>query len=50
MIAVIGGDKVHNLGYLFVALQVGVGVLLLLLLALLINNLSPRRRYPEFWL
>jgi len=49
MIAVIGGEKVHNLGYLFVALPVGAGVLLLLFIALLINNLSTRRRYPEFW-
>jgi len=49
MIAVIGGEKVHNLGYFFVALPVGTGVLIMLLLALLFNNLSPRRRYPEFW-
>jgi CBS-domain-containing membrane protein len=44
-----GGEKVHNLGYLFVGLPVGAGVLLLLLIALLVNNLSLRRRYPEFW-
>jgi len=32
-----------------VGLPVGAGVLLLLLIALLVNNLSLRRRYPEFW-
>jgi CBS-domain-containing membrane protein len=29
---------------------VGVGVLVLLVVALLVNNLSPQRQYPEHWL
>jgi hypothetical protein len=29
---------------------VGAGVVILLLVALLVNNLIPERRYPEFWL
>jgi CBS-domain-containing membrane protein len=49
LIAVIGGDKVHNLGYLYALMPVGAGALVMLVVALLVNNLAPRRRYPEFW-
>jgi CBS-domain-containing membrane protein len=49
LIAVIGGDTVHRLGYLYVLMPAGLGALVLLVVALLVNNLSPRRRYPEFW-
>jgi CBS-domain-containing membrane protein len=50
LIAVVGGPKIQQLGYLYVLLPVASGVLILLLIALLINNLAPTRRYPEFWL
>ena len=49
LIAVISGAKVHNLGYLYVLVPVAGGALIMLAVALLINNLAPRRRYPEFW-
>jgi CBS-domain-containing membrane protein len=49
LVAILGGPKIQNLGYLFVLMPVGAGVLLLLVVALLFNNLLPRRRYPEFW-
>lgn len=49
LIAIMGGPKVQQLGYLYVLLPVGAGVVLLLAVALLFNNLIPRRRYPEFW-
>ncbi len=49
LIFVTGSPKIHNLGYLYVLMPVGAGALLLLLVALLVNNLSRRRRYPEFW-
>jgi CBS-domain-containing membrane protein len=49
LIFVIGSPKIHSLGYLYVLFPVGAGVTLMLLVALLVNNLSPRRRYPEFW-
>jgi CBS-domain-containing membrane protein len=49
LIFVMGSPKLHNLGYLYVIMPVGAGVILMLLVALLVNNLSPRRRYPEFW-
>ena len=44
--AVIGGPAVHGLGYGFALWPVAVNSLLLLTLALLVNNLS-RRRYPH---
>jgi CBS-domain-containing membrane protein len=49
LIAVISGPKVANLGYLYALMPVGAGALIMLVVALLINNLAPRRRYPEFW-
>ncbi len=49
LIFVMGSPKLHNLGYLYVLMPVGAGVILMLLVALLVNNLAPRRCYPEFW-
>ncbi len=49
LIAVISGANVHNLGYLYVLVPVAAGALVMLVVALLVNNLAPRRRYPEFW-
>ncbi len=50
LIVVISGPKIHQLGYLFLLMPVLSGLLILLLIALLVNNLAPTRRYPEFWL
>jgi CBS-domain-containing membrane protein len=50
LIAVIGSQKIHNLGYLYVLIPAGVGPLIMLAVALLLNNLPENRRYPEFWL
>lgn len=49
LIAVIGSDKIHDLGFFYVLAPVGVGVVIMLLVALIINNLAASRRYPEFW-
>ncbi|MGB0845292.1 MAG: HPP family protein [Thiolinea sp.] len=49
LIAVIGSEKVHQLGYWYVLEPVLEGVVLLLVIALLINNLSPHRKYPNYW-
>lgn len=49
LIAVIGGPKVHALGFLYPFVPAGLGALILLAVALLINNLSRNRRYPEYW-
>ncbi len=50
LIAVIGGESVHKLGYLYVILPAGAGAMVMLLVALLVNNIPKTRRYPEFWL
>lgn len=50
LIAVIGGEKIHNLGYMYALFPVGGGVLIMLVIALLVNNIPKNRRYPEFWL
>ncbi len=49
LIAVIGGDKIHSLGYLYAFMPAGAGAFILLIVALLVNNLSKDRRYPEYW-
>lgn len=50
LIAVIGSDKIHNLGYLYAIIPVGLGALIMLIVALLVNNIPKSRKYPEFWL
>ncbi len=50
LIAIIGDDKIHSLGFTYAILPVGIGVTILLLVALLFNNIPRNRRYPEFWL
>jgi len=50
LIAVIGGDKIHNLGFLYPFVPAGAGALVLLIVALITNNLVPARKYPEYWL
>jgi len=50
LIAVIGGEKIHALGYLYAIIPVGVGATIMLAMALLINNIPKKRRYPEFWI
>ncbi len=50
LIAVVGGPKVHNLGYLYAFIPAGTGALILLIIALFVNNLSKNRKYPEYWL
>lgn len=50
LIAVIGGQKIYNLGYLYAIIPVGAGALIMLIVALVINNIPRTRWYPEFWL
>jgi CBS-domain-containing membrane protein len=50
LIAVIGSQQIHDLGYLYVLVPVTAGSLLLLLVGLLVNNIPHSRRYPEVWL
>ena len=49
LIAVIGSANVHNLGYLYVLMPVGAGAAIMLIVALVINNIPQKRQYPEFW-
>ncbi len=50
LIAVIGSQKIHDLGYLYVLVPVGVGALIMLVVALAVNNIPRSRKYPDFWL
>lgn len=47
LIAVIGSDKIKALGYMYVFSPVLIGVLILLLTALIFNNMTPSRTYPS---
>ncbi|WP_286235831.1 HPP family protein [Thalassotalea sediminis] len=52
LIAVIGPQSIHQLGYFYVISPVLIGSLLLLFVALFVNNMSrnPKRHYPVYWL
>jgi CBS domain-containing membrane protein len=47
LIAVTGSTEIKNLGYWYVLMPVLSGVLILLLVALIFNNMTPNRYYPN---
>ena len=49
LIAVIGSTDIHKLGFLYVLIPSTIGPLILLVIALLVNNMPASRRYPEIW-
>lgn len=49
LIAVIGSPELHRLGFWYVLVPATLGPLIMLAVALLINNLPCSRRYPEIW-
>jgi len=49
LIAVAGSPAIHKLGFLYVLIPATIGPLILLLIALLVNNIPASRRYPEIW-
>ena len=49
LIAVIGSSQIHSLGFWYVLLPSTIGPVILLAVALLVNNLPASRRYPEIW-
>ncbi len=49
LIAVIGSDKIHALGYMYVVAPVAVGAIIMLVVSLIVNNIPKDRRYPVFW-
>lgn len=50
LIAVIGSPKIHSLGYLYAVIPAGSGALVMLVVAVLINNIPKTRQYPEYWI
>lgn len=48
-VAASGGELVEKLGYWYMVCPCLAGTLVMILLALLINNLSPKHKYPLFW-
>ncbi|MDO6561804.1 HPP family protein [Amphritea sp. 1_MG-2023] len=52
LIAIIGGEGIHAMGYLYVLPPILTGALVMLLVTLLVNNISrnPGRHYPVYWL
>ncbi|WP_420264676.1 HPP family protein [Candidatus Magnetominusculus dajiuhuensis] len=49
LIAVISGKNIHDLGFLYALMPVGAGAAVMLVVALIVNNIPGNRRYPEFW-
>ena len=49
LIAVIGSPAIHKLGFLYVLVPATIGPLILLAIAMLVNNIPSSRRYPEIW-
>ncbi|MEE9447367.1 MAG: HPP family protein [Arenicellales bacterium] len=49
LIAVIGGDEIHALGFWYLLNPVLIAMLLMILVAVLVNNISPDRKYPKYW-
>jgi len=47
LIANTGSEKIHTLGFLYVFSPVLTGVLILILVAIVFNNATPHRRYPQ---
>lgn len=52
LIAVIGSPQIHQLGYRYALAPVLSGALIMLIVAMVVNNLSanPRRHYPTYWI
>ena len=51
LIAIIGGDSIQQLGFMYVLQPVMTGVLIMLVVAVLVNNITANaeRHYPKCW-
>jgi CBS-domain-containing membrane protein len=49
LIATLGSTEIQRLGFWYVLMPATLGPLMLLLVALVVNNLPKTRRYPEVW-
>ncbi len=47
LIAVVGSEQIHDLGFMYVLIPVTSGAFILFILALLINNIPKNRSYPK---
>ncbi|MCL1979560.1 MAG: HPP family protein [Proteobacteria bacterium] len=48
-VAVAGGKSIYSLGYWYILNPCLAGSILMVLIALCVNNIPPRQRYPLFW-
>lgn len=46
LIAIIGSEKIKSLGFFYVLSPIASGVLILLVVAMIFNNITPSRQYP----
>jgi len=49
LVATLGLPAIEKLGFLYVLVPAAVGPLVLLAVALVVNNIPATRRYPEIW-
>ena len=49
LIAVTGGDGIRQLGYWYALVPCLAGAVIMLIIALVVNNLPRSRRYPLYW-
>lgn len=49
LIAVAGGENLHQLGWWYPLFPIGAGCIVMLIVAILVNNLARHRRYPCYW-
>ena len=49
LIAVMGSEHIHELGYWFALVPAGSGAAVMLAVGLLVNNIPRSRRFPQFW-
>ncbi len=51
LIYIMGNEQIHTLGWLYPFSPIGLGALIMLLVALLVNNFSSnsKRHYPTYW-
>lgn len=51
LIYIMGNEHIHSLGWLYPMTPIGLGAIIMLLVALLVNNFSQnsKRHYPTYW-
>ncbi|QJQ97524.1 HPP family protein [Halomonas sp. PGE1] len=49
LVAVIGGPEITGLGWWYPVMPIGIGCAVMVLVAMLVNNLARHRRYPHHW-